>query len=127
MKKRTQKPSPTARTPLENDKLEFVLKGQRLVLLAAILTVITPFVSDYLPMFGRLTGGFFWLGALIVALVGLDRVSRGMETSQGIKAAIIISQFIPFANLISLLIVNFKAAQVLREAGYQVGIWGAHK
>jgi len=118
-----KKPTVTPQDP----KIESVRVGQQLVLLAAFLIVITPFITKYVPGVGGFVGGLTALIGLIMAIVGLVRVSKGIETAVFFKVLTLLCMFVPFVNLIALLVVNFYATKFLRAAGYTVGLTGSHK
>lgn len=75
-------------------------------------------------------GAFAFIGAFVapvLALVGIVRLGTGMGDSTAIKALCVVLMFIPVVGLIMLLVLNSRATNRLRAAGYRVGFLGASR
>src|SRR5688572_6251433 len=104
----------------EAGAIEDVADGQRLIIFAILLYIVTAvLISTSGEIFGLL--GF---GSIVLAIVGLLKLADGLGYPTGIKALLIVLAFVPLASLIMLLIVNGKATEALKAAGYKVGLFG---
>jgi len=65
------------------------------------------------------------LTGVVLAIVGVVRLSSGLGYGIAARILIIISMFIPLVSLLVLLMLSSKATAVLRSAGYKVGLLGA--
>jgi len=65
------------------------------------------------------------MGCLLATFAGLFRIGSGLALSGGTLALMSIAMFIPFVNVLTLLVVNGKATGFLRQSGYRVGLLGA--
>lgn len=113
------------------DKVRF---GQRLliaVIFAHVLAVgslvVAPSLglSDSLGMMLVLLVMFVELACIVAAIVGLLKISSGLEFSYGARFFILLAMLFPLINLITLLVINGKATEFLKRAGYEVGLLGA--
>ena len=105
------------------DAIEDVADGQRMIIAAILLNIVTAvLVTTAGEIFG-LVG----LGALLLAIVGLVKLADGLGYSLGIKILLIVLTFFPLISLVMLLIVNGRATEALKAAGYTVGLLGARK
>ena len=59
--------------------------------------------------------------------MGILRISSGLGYGTGTKVILVILMFVPLVGLITLLVLNAKATNRLREAGYKVGLLGASR
>ena len=100
-----------------------VASGQKLVVYACIAYLIA---GGFRSQIGPL-GAILLLPALVMALVGVIQVVSGLAWSLFARVAVIVLMFVPLLNLITLLVVNSKATNALRNAGYKVGFLGASK
>jgi hypothetical protein len=57
--------------------------------------------------------------------VGQLRMAAGLGISTGLRVVMVILLFIPLMNLAMLLIVSARTTRILRQAGYEVGFFGA--
>jgi len=101
-----------------------VKSGQKMILWAIVLN----FVAYGVAMAG--VGGVALallvnLVALVISIWGLIRLSSGLGYSVLAIIFLVMAMFVPLVNLITLLIVNSKATNALRAAGYSVGLMGA--
>ena len=104
-------------------RIEKVASGQKLIIYAILINIASILLQLALgPVAGLLN-----LVAIVLSLVGIVRLASGLGYSLAIKILLIILMFIPLINLITLLVINSKAINKLREAGYKVGLMGASK
>ncbi len=100
-----------------------VAKAQKILMLAVVLEV-----AGLLPVVGR------WLYIIGIALSywavytmgdSLQAKKEGFSYGGGGKWLILL--WIPYIGVIALLILNSKASKFLKEAGYDVGLFGAKR
>jgi hypothetical protein len=65
------------------------------------------------------------LAAVVLSLVGLWRMADGLGIHVGFRVIMMLLLFIPILNIIILLVLNSRATRALRQAGYEVGFFGA--
>ena len=63
--------------------------------------------------------------AIVLAVFGIVRMSRGLNISLIIIVLMAMGMVVPFLNLVILLIINARATRFLRDHGYTVGLLGA--
>jgi hypothetical protein len=104
-------------------RIEDVAVGQKMIIGAIVVNVTAVILSR------TVHPAFAWLVIVsaVLAIVGLLRLSDGLGYSAGKKALLIIASFIPLVSLIMLLLVNQRANEALKNAGYKVGLLGAKK
>ena len=117
----TQSTPTTPATVLDDLALEKIRSGQRLIMFAILVNIICLWVS---------TGNqvLYFIAALIpaaMAIVGLMRLASGFKYGWVIKFLLVILQFIPLLNIITLVVLSSRATKALRAAGYKVGLLGA--
>ena len=117
----TQSTPTTPATVLDDLALEKIRSGQRLIMFAILANIICLWVS---------TGNqvLYFIAALIpaaMAIVGLMRLASGFKYGWVIKFLLVILQFIPLLNIITLVVLSSRATTALRAAGYMVGLLGA--
>ena len=115
-------PPPTA-APASTNAIEEVAEGQRLVIYAILVNILSVALAQLVDPLLGLVG----LGAAVLAIIGLLRLAGGMGWSTGIKILLIIVVFLPLLSLVMLLMVNARATERLKAAGYKVGLLGAKK
>ena len=115
-------------------RVDKVRVGQRLliaVIFAHVLAVgslvVAPSLglSDSFGMMLVLLIMFVELACIVAAIVGLLKISSGLEFSYGARFFILLAMLFPLINLITLLVINGKATEFLKNAGYKVGLLGA--
>ena len=67
------------------------------------------------------------LVALILAVLGLVRMSRALGINLMVIVLMALAMVIPMVNLVILLVINAKSTRFLRDHGYTVGMFGAKK
>lgn len=111
-------------TAIGNDgSIEAVASGQKLIIYAILLNFIAIAVAAWI---GDIAG-LISIGALVLSIWGLLRLSGGLGYSVGLKILLVVLAFIPLVSLVMLLLVNNKATKTLRAHGYKVGLMGARK
>jgi hypothetical protein len=70
---------------------------------------------------GGYTVSMLIYAALVSALIGVYRLTEALGCSTFQKVALLVLMFVPFANLVTLLLLNARATGVLRDAGHPVG------
>jgi hypothetical protein len=119
------------------DSIALLGSGQKLAIYAICTFVGTVIVRVLLTslfkssledddrfLIGLLAGAAF-LVAFVLSLVGRLRMAGGLGISTGWQVVTVILMFIPLLNIVTLLILSTRTTQVLRQAGYQVGFFGA--
>lgn len=115
-------------------RVDKVVAGQRLliaVIVAHVLAVLSMVVAPSLGV-SQSVGTTLVLVVVVVevacfvaAIVGLLKISGGLEFSDGARVLLFIAMFVPVINLLTLLSVNSKATAFLKTSGYRVGLLGA--
>lgn len=102
-----------------------VCSGQRFAVWAIMLNLLT--VPLLLVPEGALIRAPLILVAIVLAVLGIVRMSRGLQISLTLIVLMAMGMLIPFLNLVILLIINARATRFLRDQGYTVGLFGAKK
>lgn len=106
-----------------DEQIEKVASGQKMIIYAilchfagvAVLTTLGPY------------GLIFSVAALTLAIIGFIRLASGLGYSIPVRILLILLMLVPLISLITLLVLNSKATNRLRKAGYRVGFLGASK
>ena len=106
-------------------RAEQVCSGQRFAVWAILLNLIT--VPLLLVPEGASIRAVLILVAIVLAVFGIVRMSRGLDISLVLIVLMAMGMVVPFLNLVILLIVNARASRYLRSHGYSVGMLGAKK
>ena len=108
--------------------VENVRVGQKFLIYAILLNIGT------LPLrFGThdvallAVSGTVALASIAVSIMGILKVSGGLGYGVGWRMAFCVFIILPLISLIVLLMLNGKATNYLRTAGYQVGLLGAKR
>jgi hypothetical protein len=104
--------------------LSKVASGQRLIIYAILLNLVSLFVKGTAGDVAGLAAGIV---ATVVALVGLFRLAPGMGYAVGWRVLLAVLMVIPLIGLITLVILNSRATKALRAGGYKVGLLGASR
>ena len=72
-------------------------------------------------------GLVFLLCSTIAVVIGMLRISEGLELSGTFKTIVVIGSCIPVVGLLVAAWFSSRAARALRSAGYQVGIFVSRK
>ncbi|GAB5558804.1 MAG: hypothetical protein SynsKO_04510 [Synoicihabitans sp.] len=109
----------------EAARAEQVCSGQRFAIWAILLNLIS------IPLLqvpeGALIRAPLVLIAIILAVLGIVRMSRALGINLIIIVLMAMGMIVPFLNLVILLIINGRATRYLRAQGYTVGLLGAKK
>lgn len=100
-----------------------VADGRRLVIFSIGLYLCAMLAAVILSL-QQISGGYpvsiLIYAALVSALIGVFRLTQALGCSTFQKVALLVLMFVPFANLVTLLLLNARAAGALRDAGYRV-------
>ena len=102
--------------------IEDVRVGQKMILYAILINIASLVARAVL---GDIWLLLFGLVSAVLAVGGVLRLSTGLGYSTGVKILLIILVFVPLISLITLAIINGKATERLKAAGYRVGLMGA--
>jgi hypothetical protein len=103
--------------------IDRVASAQKLV----IYSILAYFAAMALrALFGPL-GLVVLLASLVMGLVGSFRLCSSLGYSTLTKVILMILLFVPLVSLVVLLILNRKATERLRAAGFRVGLLGASR
>ena len=109
---------------LRNDPgIEQVASGQKLVIYAILVYLAIILVRGA----GETIAALLAIASLVLSLMGILRIGSGLGYGTGTKVILVILMFVPLVGLITLLVLNAKATNRLREAGYKVGLLGASR
>ena len=98
-----------------------VAAGQRMLILAIVFNIVAYIVSGRALIIGLL----FALLVVVLAIVGVLRVTGALGFSTPRKAIYIVGLFIPVVALIVLAAISAEATKALRANGHKVGFFGA--
>jgi hypothetical protein len=109
----------------EAAQTEQIRSGQRIAIWAILMHLISiPLMAVPEAAFVRVP---LVLVAIVVAVLGIVRMSRGLGISLILIVLMAMGMVVPFLNLVILLIINARATRFLRDHGYTVGMLGAKK
>ena len=107
----------------ETDRLAQICSGQRFAVWAIMLNLLTvPLML--VPQAAEVRAALILI-AIVLAVFGIVRMSRGLNISLIIIVLMAMGMVAPFLNLVILLIINARATRFLRDHGYTVGLLGA--
>ena len=69
----------------------------------------------------------FLLCSIVAVVIGMLRISKGLELSGSFKTIVVIGSCIPVVGLLVAAWFSSRAARALRAGGYQVGIFVSRK
>ena len=124
-------PPPIPTAPSDVASVEKVRCGQRFILFAILLELLVVAIAFLVPKTESLMAIFGILNTIalltgvVLAIMGVVRLSSGLGYGIAARIFIIISMFIPLVSLLVLRMLSSKATAVLRSAGYKVGLLGA--
>jgi len=110
----------------DDARLELAAKGQKMVILTILANMglrgveRQPDVTPWLLLAMSVVVG-------VVALVGTVRMCSGLRRVQGEKILFMVMSFVPLINILSLIYLSRKTTQLLRAAGWTVGLLGAKR
>lgn len=120
-----QAPAAEISDPVESSAvLEQIKGGQKLVIYALLAYIAAMFMRGAgLEPFSLIAA----LGALVMGLIGVYRLSVGLSYSMVVRVIFLILLFVPLVGLLVMLRLNANATTRLRTAGYRVGLLGASR
>lgn len=109
---------------VEDDDLLLAAQGQKLVIYSIVLNFVFQTAARTLNPPELL---LLILGIVVVAFTvnGVLKICSGLGRSQGSKIAFMVVAVFPVINLLVLVYLSLKTTKALREAGWQVGLFGA--
>ena len=113
--------SERSRASQDQQAIDDVALGQKLVIYAILCNLIT-FLG--ILVLGDLAA-LFWFVALAISLYGIFKLAGGLGYAMIFRIILVILMLVPLVNLATLLILNSRATNALRVAGYKVGLLGA--
>ena len=123
-----QPPARTSDGPLESgedrDYLMAVIRYQKGVLLAILASFGAGLLLVILPSLIALLGASLSIAATLARIVFVGLLASKVYGSRLLALLLAILAALPWIGLIPLFVVNRKATQVLRAAGYHVGLLG---
>ena len=99
-----------------------IATGQRLLILAIVLNIVTYILSRSVDLMIALIVG---LGVLVAAILGMVKATGGLGYSTPRKVLYIVGLFLPLVSLIVMAMVSSEATKVLKANGHKVGFFGA--
>ena len=102
-------------------RLKRVASGQRLIIYSLLASLASLAVQGMVGLPGLVLS----IAASIMAIIGVVRITGGLDRSTLARIVYIVAMFIPLINLIAMLLLSSQATKALREAGFQVGFLGA--
>jgi hypothetical protein len=117
----------TTKTYTEQE-IEKMRSGQQMVIAAIVLnlgSMVFRFATPS-PALGIITG-IVGLVAICISIIGLLRLTGGLKYHIVGRILCCLLMFIPLVNIITLAIINSKATKILKDSGYDVGLFGAKK
>ena len=115
----------TAAAPADDAAaLENLRSGQQMAIIAIVMNLAVGWVwgKNLTPI-----GWMFVLMACVLALVGVWKLGAGFKSAVATKIGLIVLQFVPLVNLVTLAILSSRATSRLRAGGYKVGFFGASR
>ncbi len=127
-----QKPDPYATPQAEAGQRQtadpassHVADGRRLIVFSIGLYLCALLAALILPL-QRIAAGYpvsvLVSAAPVSALIGVCRLTPALGCSTFQKVALLVLMCVPFANLVTLLLLHARATGVLRDAGFRVGL-----
>lgn len=110
----------------DDERLQLAARGQRLVIGTIVANMVlrgmerTPDVPTWALLALSLVVG-------VAALVGTVRMCSGLRRVQNEKILFMVMCFVPLLNFLSLIYLSRKTTQLLRGAGWTVGLLGARR
>lgn len=106
------------------EKLTLASQGQKMLIYSFLLNFLLRALEGGQVLPGTAIEVLFVCIA-VYALIGIVKVCSGLGKVQDQKILFMVLSFIPFINLVMLLYLNAKTSRLLREAGLDVGLFGA--
>ncbi|WP_201549965.1 hypothetical protein [Psychrobacter fjordensis] len=103
--------------------VEDIASGQKIVIYSIVANFLVGVSQRSTPELGVIVIVFSLL-VTAAAIYGAYRLCTGLDYSVGIKVLVVVLLFVPFINLITLIVLSVKGTKVLRQAGYEVGFFG---
>ncbi|WP_137936783.1 hypothetical protein [Chitinivorax sp. B] len=98
-----------------------VASAQRMLLISIVISLICNVTINARPAMDAVVG-VVAIGNLVFSLWSIFRLCKALDRQPILW---MIAMFIPLVNLIALLFLNRQATSHLKDAGYDVGLFGA--
>lgn len=105
--------------------LEQIASGQKLISSAILINLGLYLLSLMLGETAALVLALVAIGAFVIALIGVSRISTGLDDSTASRILQGLALLVPVASLIVLVSINSRASKELKAAGYKIGFLGA--
>ncbi len=102
-----------------------VARGQKIIIYCILLNFVLGGIERARGLPELVLFGLYLLTA-VWSLLGVVRICSGLQKSQGQKILFMVLTFFPLINLVALVYLSMKATRMLRDAGWSVGLLGAH-
>lgn len=95
--------------------------GQRLLIIAIVLNFSTASLikSNHIDL-----AIFLSLWATIMSIMGVLQLGKALDFAVYKRALFVVALFLPIINIIALIYLSVRATTILRDAGYEVGLFG---
>jgi hypothetical protein len=120
---RAQLKSAAPASPSDDDLLLRAGRGQRALILSIILTFATRGLAA-VPGIPALLVLFIAVAIVLYAVNGVLAIGSGFSYPRGQKLLLMAASTIPLVGLIVWIVLSVKTTRRLREAGYDVGLFG---
>lgn len=104
-------------------RLNRIASGQRMMVLSILVSIVAMGLGTVLGRSTTIVG----LGASILNIVGVVRLSGALGKSGLVRTASALAMLVPLVNLLVMLRFSAIATRTLRAAGYKVGLFGANQ
>ena len=108
----------------KGERLWLAARGQKIVIYCIVLNFCLGAVYS-LQVLPDWAMTVLDLGIALYAVNGILKICTGLKKSDGQKILFIVSAFLPLINLIALVYLSIQTTQMLRAAGWEVGLFGA--
>lgn len=113
--------------PEEDDLHERILlaaQGQRIVIWSIVAVFILR-AADRSQLLPALLLELLLIGTALYRVSGVVKMCTGLGSTQNRKLLFMVLSFFPLINLVLLVHLSLRATRMAREAGWQVGLFGA--
>ena len=105
--------------------LEQIASGQKLISYAILINLGLYLLSLMLGEMAALLLALVAIGAFVIALIGVGRISTGLGDSTASRILHAVALLVPLVSLVVLISINSRASKALKAAGYKIGFLGA--
>lgn len=96
-------------------------RGQRLVIISIVLNFLSGALvkTDYFDL-----AIFLGLWAAVMAIMGVLQLGKALNFAVYKRVLFLVALFLPLINIVVLIYLSVRATTILRDAGYEVGLFG---